>query len=117
MRTSLLIGTTALGMALASPFAAAALGGFTDPATHHGLLYAWFAAIPDAADQLVMPGTAAGMLALAITIYTVQYCALLGVLAALASVGKRALRRRAAEIEYQKVVQMYFYGDGQGQSR
>ena len=116
MRTSILIGTTALGMALASPLVVTAMGGFTGPPAHHGLLYAWFVAIPAAADQLVLPGTGAGMMALAITVYAVQYCALLGVLAVLAGAARRALRRRAAEIEYQKVVQMYFYGDGQGQS-
>ena len=117
MRTSLLIGGAALGMALASPLVAAALGAFTDPATHQGVLYAWFVTIPATVDQLFLPSSAAGMLALTIAVYTLQYCLLLGLLTALASLAKQALRRRAAKVEYRKVVQTYFYGDGQAQRR
>lgn len=77
-----LLATAAIGLGFASPFIAYMGGGFADPATHDGIFYAWFLAVPAAVDQLVWPETDAGMLALAIAVYTVQYLVLFALLAA-----------------------------------
>lgn len=82
LKRTILIAMAAFVLACASPFIAHLGGGFADPATHHGIFYVWFMAIPATVDQLVWPESDVGMIMLAVMVYTVQYLALFALLAA-----------------------------------
>jgi hypothetical protein len=67
----------------ASPVIANIGGDFSNPATHHGLFYAWFYLFPTMVDQWLWPDGDALMVTLAMFVFTVQYLTLFGVGAAL----------------------------------
>jgi hypothetical protein len=65
-------------LGMISPALAGLGGDFSDPATRHGLFYAWFYVLPVAADLWLWPEGDA-QIALAMVVYVLQYLVLFGV--------------------------------------
>jgi hypothetical protein len=82
-RYAIFLSCVALFLGAASPSISSLGGDFSDPATRHGLFYAWFYLVPTTADQWFWPEGDALVVALAVVVFTLQYLALFGLVLAL----------------------------------